>query len=152
MSLRMLGSLAAGDYDGAMDLWRTVKPFEELRARHDNANNVSVVKEALAQLELCATDACGRHWWSWMRPSDRRWPTSSPPGRPCAPSRPGRSSRRSDPVVMLGDGLDGKAAEVTGGNVGHRPGDRAAAQQGGVDVVLVGRDPGSWPGGCGAVR
>jgi 4-hydroxy-tetrahydrodipicolinate synthase len=36
-----------------MDLWRTVKPFEELRARRDNANNVSVVKEALAQLDLC---------------------------------------------------------------------------------------------------
>jgi 4-hydroxy-tetrahydrodipicolinate synthase len=53
LSLRMLGSLAAGDYDGAMDLWRTVKPFEELRARRDNANNVSVVKEALAQLDLC---------------------------------------------------------------------------------------------------
>jgi 4-hydroxy-tetrahydrodipicolinate synthase len=31
-----------------------MKPFEDLRARRDNANNVSVVKEALAQLGICA--------------------------------------------------------------------------------------------------
>jgi 4-hydroxy-tetrahydrodipicolinate synthase len=53
LSLRMLSSLAARDYDGAMDVWRAVRPFEDLRARRDSANNVSVVKEALAQLGLC---------------------------------------------------------------------------------------------------
>ncbi len=49
-SLEMLGCLQAGDYTGAMRIWAQVKPFEDLRARRDNANNVSVVKEALAQL------------------------------------------------------------------------------------------------------
>jgi 4-hydroxy-tetrahydrodipicolinate synthase len=52
-SLRMLGSLEARDYDGAMDVRRVVMPFEDLRARRESANNVSVVKEALAQLALC---------------------------------------------------------------------------------------------------
>ncbi len=52
-SLEMLGCLQAGDYMGAMRVWAQVKPFEDLRARSDNANNVSVVKEALAQLGLC---------------------------------------------------------------------------------------------------
>ncbi len=51
--LEMLGCLQAGDYTGAMRIWAQVKPFEDLRARRDNANNVSVVKEALAQLGLC---------------------------------------------------------------------------------------------------
>ncbi len=52
-SLEMLGCLQAGNYAGAMHIWAQVKPFEDLRARSDNANNVSVVKEALAQLGLC---------------------------------------------------------------------------------------------------
>jgi 4-hydroxy-tetrahydrodipicolinate synthase len=36
-----------------MRIWRSVKPFEDLRARRNSANNVPVVKEALAQLGLC---------------------------------------------------------------------------------------------------
>lgn len=52
-SLGLLATLAAGDYAQAMSLWNTVRPFEELRARHNNGNNVSVVKEAIAQLGLC---------------------------------------------------------------------------------------------------
>lgn len=55
-SLEMLRCLEAGDYMGAMRVWAQVKPFEDLRARHNNANNVSVVKEAMAQLELCTRD------------------------------------------------------------------------------------------------
>jgi 4-hydroxy-tetrahydrodipicolinate synthase len=51
-SLKMLACLQAGDYNGAMQVWTQVKPFEDLRARRDNANNVSVVKEAMAQLGL----------------------------------------------------------------------------------------------------
>ncbi len=51
-SLEMLACLQASDYVGAMRLWAQVKPFEDLRAHSDNANNVSVVKEALAQLGL----------------------------------------------------------------------------------------------------
>jgi 4-hydroxy-tetrahydrodipicolinate synthase len=53
LSLEMLGCLRGGDYDGAMRIWRSVKPFEDLRARRNSANNVPVVKEALAQLGLC---------------------------------------------------------------------------------------------------
>jgi 4-hydroxy-tetrahydrodipicolinate synthase len=52
-SLGMLVTLEAGDYTQAMLLWNSVRPFEELRARHNNGNNVSVVKEAMAQLGLC---------------------------------------------------------------------------------------------------
>lgn len=52
-SLAMLVTLEAGDYAQAMSLWNTVRPFEELRARHNNGNNVSVVKEAMAQMGLC---------------------------------------------------------------------------------------------------
>ncbi|MDH2424024.1 dihydrodipicolinate synthase family protein [Sphaerisporangium sp. TRM90804] len=56
LSLALLHRLRAGDTGGAMRLWRRLKPFEDLRARHGNANNVSVVKEALAQLGLCRRD------------------------------------------------------------------------------------------------
>lgn len=52
-SLAMLRALRAGDYREAMSAWRVVQPFENLRARHAGANNVSVVKEALAHLGLC---------------------------------------------------------------------------------------------------
>lgn len=52
-SLRMLAALNAGDYAQAMSIWAQVKPFEDLRARRDNANNVSAVKEAMTQLGLC---------------------------------------------------------------------------------------------------
>ena len=53
LSLEMLRWLRDGDYDGAMGVWRSVKPFEDLRARRNSANNVPVVKEALAQLGVC---------------------------------------------------------------------------------------------------
>ena len=49
----MLRALQAGDYATAMAVWRRVKPFEDLRARRSPANNVPVVKEALAQLGVC---------------------------------------------------------------------------------------------------
>ena len=53
ISLEMQESLVMGNYDNAMQLWQQVKPFEDLRARRNNANNVSAVKEAMAQLGLC---------------------------------------------------------------------------------------------------
>ena len=53
LSLAMQAALEAGNYARAMDIWARVKPFEDLRARRDNANNVSAVKEAMAQLGLC---------------------------------------------------------------------------------------------------
>jgi 4-hydroxy-tetrahydrodipicolinate synthase len=48
LSLAMLAALRAGDYPAAMEVWRKVKPFEEMRAREANGLNVPVVKEALA--------------------------------------------------------------------------------------------------------
>jgi 4-hydroxy-tetrahydrodipicolinate synthase len=53
LSLEMQESLALGNYDNAMRIWQQIKPFEDLRARRNNANNVSAVKEAMAQLGLC---------------------------------------------------------------------------------------------------
>ena len=56
LSLSLLGALRAGDLPGAMDVWESVRPFEALRAAGGSADNVSVVKEALAQLGLCGRD------------------------------------------------------------------------------------------------
>jgi 4-hydroxy-tetrahydrodipicolinate synthase len=52
-SMGLLAALQKGDYPEAMAIWRRVKPFEDLRARRSAANNVPVVKEALAQLGVC---------------------------------------------------------------------------------------------------
>ena len=46
-------ALERGDTKQAMAIWTIVRPFEEIRARRNNANNVSAVKEAMAQLGLC---------------------------------------------------------------------------------------------------
>ncbi|MFE2943636.1 dihydrodipicolinate synthase family protein [Streptomyces sp. NPDC059255] len=56
VSLGMLEALRAGDYAGAMKVWEQIRPFEELRAAHQSADNVTVVKEALAALGLCRRD------------------------------------------------------------------------------------------------
>ncbi|MBX3016238.1 MAG: dihydrodipicolinate synthase family protein [Caldilineaceae bacterium] len=53
LSLTMQTALTQGDYATAMQIWHQVKPFEDLRARRNNGNNVSAVKEAMAQLGLC---------------------------------------------------------------------------------------------------
>jgi 4-hydroxy-tetrahydrodipicolinate synthase len=52
-SLELFDALNSGDYAGAMAVWARLKPFEDMRARAASAGNVSVVKEALAQLGLC---------------------------------------------------------------------------------------------------
>lgn len=56
ISLAMLGALRDGDYGAAMELWERIRGFEELRAADSSADNVAVVKEALAQLGLCRRD------------------------------------------------------------------------------------------------
>jgi 4-hydroxy-tetrahydrodipicolinate synthase len=56
ISLSLLGALRTGDAGGAMDTWELIRPFEDLRAAGGSADNVSVVKEALAQLGLCGRD------------------------------------------------------------------------------------------------
>ncbi|MFD9484417.1 dihydrodipicolinate synthase family protein [Streptomyces sp. NPDC059991] len=56
MSLGMLAALRAGDYPAAMKTWERIRGFEELRAADRSADNVSVVKEALASLGLCRRD------------------------------------------------------------------------------------------------
>lgn len=49
-SFAMLDALREGRYDRAMELWEEIRPFEELREARRSGNNVSVVKEAMAQL------------------------------------------------------------------------------------------------------
>jgi len=56
ISLDLHERLAAGDYAEARKIWTLIRPFEELRAADSSADNVSVVKEALAQLGLCRAD------------------------------------------------------------------------------------------------
>ena len=56
VALSMLGALREGDGAGAMDTWELIRPFEDLRAASASADNVSVVKEALAQIGLCGRD------------------------------------------------------------------------------------------------
>ncbi|MEO3813265.1 dihydrodipicolinate synthase family protein [Sphaerisporangium sp. B11E5] len=56
LSLALHARLRDGEMKGAMELWRQLKPIEDLRARHAGGNNVSVLKEALAQLGVCGRD------------------------------------------------------------------------------------------------
>ncbi|MBT2565147.1 dihydrodipicolinate synthase family protein [Arthrobacter sp. ISL-85] len=53
LSLALRDALRTGHYALARSLLARISRFEELRAEHRSANNVSVVKEALAQLGLC---------------------------------------------------------------------------------------------------
>jgi 4-hydroxy-tetrahydrodipicolinate synthase len=53
LSLSMLDALRANDFGAAMKVWESVRRFEELRAADSSADNVAVVKEAMAQLGLC---------------------------------------------------------------------------------------------------
>lgn len=56
LSVAMLTALQANDYPAARRVWQQIRPFEQLRATGESENNVSVVKEALAQLGLCRRD------------------------------------------------------------------------------------------------
>lgn len=67
LALAMLDALRAGDFGAAMKTWELVRRFEDLRAAESSADNVSVVKEALAQLGLCRPD---------VRPPSRLLPPS----------------------------------------------------------------------------
>ncbi|MET7602869.1 dihydrodipicolinate synthase family protein [Streptomyces avermitilis] len=56
VSLNMIEALRSGNYQAAMKVWEQIRRFEELRAAGGSANNVTVVKEALASLGLCRRD------------------------------------------------------------------------------------------------
>jgi 4-hydroxy-tetrahydrodipicolinate synthase len=56
LPLAMLDALRANDFGQAMKVWEKARRFEELRLADASADNVSVVKEALAQLGLCRAD------------------------------------------------------------------------------------------------
>jgi 4-hydroxy-tetrahydrodipicolinate synthase len=56
LALGMIEALRKGDFDEAMTVWQSARRFEELRLADSSADNVSVVKEALAQLGLCRAD------------------------------------------------------------------------------------------------
>ncbi|WP_372346994.1 dihydrodipicolinate synthase family protein [Streptomyces sp. KL116D] len=65
ISLSMIEALRSGDYPAAMKVWEQIRRFEELRGADASANNVSVVKEALAALGLCRRE---------VRPPSRELP------------------------------------------------------------------------------
>jgi 4-hydroxy-tetrahydrodipicolinate synthase len=65
LALDLLSALRAGDFAAAMISWESARRFEELRLADASADNVSVVKEALAQLGLCRAE---------VRPPSRRLP------------------------------------------------------------------------------
>ncbi|MFF7979395.1 dihydrodipicolinate synthase family protein [Streptomyces sp. NPDC007901] len=65
VSLNMIEALRSGDYQAAMKVWEQIRRFEELRAANGSADNVTVVKEALASLGLCRRD---------VRPPSRHLP------------------------------------------------------------------------------
>ena len=67
LPLAMLDALRGNDFGEAMKLWERARRFEELRAADASADNVSVVKEALAQLGLCRPE---------VRPPSRLLPPS----------------------------------------------------------------------------
>ncbi|WP_340381451.1 dihydrodipicolinate synthase family protein [Streptomyces sp. SS7] len=67
VSLNMIEALRSGDYPAAMKVWEQIRRFEELRAANGSANNVTVVKEALASLGLCRAE---------VRPPSRGLPES----------------------------------------------------------------------------
>jgi 4-hydroxy-tetrahydrodipicolinate synthase len=52
LSMTMLDALRRDDPELAMRVHAAASPFEQLRARHGNGNNVPVVKEALALLGI----------------------------------------------------------------------------------------------------
>ena len=56
LALAMLTALRENDFPAAMQAWEAARRFEELRLADGSADNVSVVKEALAQLGLCRAD------------------------------------------------------------------------------------------------
>lgn len=56
ISLSLLRALAGGETELAGEIGEHVRPFEALRAVEGGAYNVSVVKEALFQLGVCARD------------------------------------------------------------------------------------------------
>ncbi|SEP53012.1 4-hydroxy-tetrahydrodipicolinate synthase [Amycolatopsis saalfeldensis] len=56
ISLDLFAKLSTRDFAGAMAIWERIRPFEQMRAAEGNANNVSVVKDALSQLGLCRPD------------------------------------------------------------------------------------------------
>ena len=56
LSVRLLKALRTGDSVTVQRLWRLIQPFERMRADGASQNNVSVVKEALAQLGVCRRD------------------------------------------------------------------------------------------------
>ncbi|MEV7994012.1 dihydrodipicolinate synthase family protein [Streptomyces sp. NPDC086077] len=65
VSLNMIEALRCGDYPAAMKVWEQIRRFEELRAANGSADNVTVVKEALASLGLCRRE---------VRPPSRQLP------------------------------------------------------------------------------
>ncbi|MFB5663641.1 dihydrodipicolinate synthase family protein [Alteribacillus sp. HJP-4] len=50
LSFEMLEALQTSDWDSVWNIWYQVVPFEDLRAKNNNGNNVVVIKEAMEAL------------------------------------------------------------------------------------------------------
>lgn len=53
-SFEMLQALKSNDQETVWKVWKEVLPFEDLRAKYNNGNNVVVIKEAMNMLGLAA--------------------------------------------------------------------------------------------------
>ncbi|MEY8752265.1 dihydrodipicolinate synthase family protein [Alkalicoccobacillus gibsonii] len=53
-SFELLEALRANNWEAAWDVWEHVLPFEDLRAKYNNGNNVVVIKEAMKAVGLTA--------------------------------------------------------------------------------------------------
>ena len=87
LALAMLDALRANDFGAAMKVWESVRRFEELRAADASADNVSVVKEALAQLGLCRAD---------VRPPSRPLPAGYQAGDHAHPHQLGHAVKKPE--------------------------------------------------------
>jgi 4-hydroxy-tetrahydrodipicolinate synthase len=56
LACALMGALRDGNAEEATAIWSQLRPFEELRAEDQSADNVAVVKEALHRLGLCGRD------------------------------------------------------------------------------------------------
>jgi 4-hydroxy-tetrahydrodipicolinate synthase len=56
LARELLDALRGNDFGAAMKVWEQIRRFEELRLADSSADNVAVVKEALAQLGWCRAD------------------------------------------------------------------------------------------------
>ena len=69
-SFDLLHAMQQSKFAEAMGIWNELRPFEELREQKRSGNNVSVVKEAMLQLNL--SNGLVRPPISLLQPEEKR--------------------------------------------------------------------------------